>query len=802
MLADIRFALRLFRRAPLATLIALASIALSVSAPAAVFAAVKSVLLDPLPYARPSQLVQARSDYPRMQQQSQGDWVVWNDTIEINRRTRTLGPLGAFANAVFDLAGDAGTVPEAHYGLRMNTDLFPVLGVAPMIGRNLLPGEDRPGHPDVMILSYGLWTRRFHQDRSIVGRTVTANGHACLVIGVMPPEFNFPMRREAAHTPAPYVEFWAAPLRQSKNPNGGLGTVARLRPGVSLDQARADLASISAALEREFPVTNRDRVIGINALRDRALGAAPRNLWMLLAAAALFMLIGCANVANLLLARGLAREREMAIRFAVGAARGRIFRQLTVESCVLAVAGGLCGFALTWAAWSILPAIAPVSIPRLAAARADAGVFEFAVALALLNGLLFGLAPAFRMARSTALRTHASPAGRDRMRSTLVAAEIAVAALIAVTGAQVLSAFLRLIGTDPGFNARGVIASVVLPAPERYPDPDQRAIFFKKILDAARAIPGVESAGTVDALPFSGENHGGSVSPGGLYDPRELIAEVDVAGGQYLQTMGAQLVEGRWFRDDEMNATGDAAIVSTSVARRLWPGAHPIGRRICLFCTPENRGEWKRVIGVVSNMAHIGLDQAEIGNVYLAAGAMEHSVFVVVRTARPADEMEQAVRRAIAAIDPNQPVFLSATMGNLVADSVADRRFLVTLLSVTGCIALLLAAAGVYGVASYSTARRTQEIGIRMAVGAQPRDVFSLIFRQAFPTVAIGLAIGLGAACIVIRLLRGVLFGLGAIGSADLWIAVAAVGLTAALACWIPAVRATRADPLAALRRD
>ena len=809
LLHDVRLALRLLRRAPVPTGIALLSITLSVGATAVVFAAIKSVLIDPLPYARPSELVQLRSEYPRMQPQSHGDWVVWNDAREVARRTRTLESVGVYGNAVFDLAGVSNATPEALYGLRVKANVFPTLGVSPMLGRNILPEEDQPDHADVMILSYGLWMRRFHSDRSVVGRIVTANGHGCLVIGVMPRDFNFPMRRAAAHTPSPYVEFWAAPFKVPANPGAGLGAVARLRAGVSLDQARQDLASISSVLAHDFPATNRDRVLTLNLLRDRTVGAAAKGLWLLMAAAVLFMLIGCANVANLLLACGLARQREMAVRLAVGAGHWRILRQLLTESCVLAAMGGLGGYVLTAAAWKILPALAPVSIPRLAAARADTAVFGFALALAIVNGLLFGIAPALRMGGGkravvwSGFGSRGAASGRhDRLRSSLVAAEVAVSVLLVVIGGQLLANFVRLVTTNPGFQADQIVASVVLPAPERYRTPEQRGLFYHRILNAVRALPGVKSAGTVDALPFSGENHGGFVSSSEASAARPLTAEIDIAGGDYLQSMGVRLIQGRWFREEEMNASNDAAIVNTFVARHLWPGARATGQRICVYCTPENPDNWKRVIGVVSSSRHAALDEPEKGNVYLAAGAMQESVFLVVRTERAKGEIERALRRAIAAIDPNQPVFLSASMSELIADSVADRRFIMTLLAVTGCLALIMSAAGVYGVISYTTSRRTQEIGIRIAMGATPRNVFSLIFRQGLLTVAIGLALGLGAALVCMRPLESRLAGLETGHAAPLWIAACLVTVTAGIACWIPARRATATDPIAALRDE
>jgi len=368
---------------------------------------------------------------------------------------------------------------------------------------------------------------------------------------------------------------------------------------------------------------------------------------------------------------------------------------------------------------------------------------------------------------------------------------------------------LKLAGADPGFQADRILASVVLPAPERYPDPAQRALFYQRILDSVRSLTGVESAGTVDALPFSGENHGGMVSNSeatAAQTGSQLIAEIDVVGGDYLQTMGVLLLEGRWFRDEEMSESSDAVIVSDFTARRLWPAASAVGRRVCVFCTPENPRNWKRVIGVVSGMDHAALNEPAKGNVYLAAGAMRSAVFLVVRTRENSEashkHLEQQIRRAIAAIDPHQPVFLSASMRALVADSVADRKFIATLLGITGWLALLMAAAGVYAVISYTTSRRTPEIGIRVALGATPANVHLLIFRQGFGAVAVGLTVGFCGVLPVMHGLRGFLTGLETRNAIYLWIAILLVTLAAGIACWIPARRAARVDPMRALRQE
>jgi putative ABC transport system permease protein len=818
LLQDIRIALRLLRRAPSLTLIALLSAALSVGATAVVFTAVKAVLLKPLPYYRPSELIQLGTRFANAGP-SHIDWVFWNDTQEIIRRTRTLQSVGVYSNAVFDLRGGFNP-PEALYGLRISASLFPTLGVSPMLGRNILPEEDEFGRPNELILSYGLWKRRFNSDRNIVGKDVNIDGHDCRVIGVMPSGFDFPLRRGAAHTPEPYVEFWA-PMkagrvreldREKPGHESAVGAVGRLRSGVSLAEAQQDLASIGRALAREFPATNRDRTLRAGLLRDRTLGSMRPTLWFLMVAASLFLLIGCANIANLLLARSMAREREISIRIAIGAGKRRIVRQLLTESCVLGLLGGLAGYALTTASWKVLPSLAPVSIPRLATAHVDWTILVFALAVALASGLLFGLAPALRSSRSTtptALRdlgVRGAASGRnDRTRAALVITEVGITVALVLIGSQLLASFISLLRTDPGFQADRLVASVVLPEPERYKTDEQRSGIYRRFVEAVRAIPGVTNVGTVDALPFSGENHGGFVSASRAVptDPKnQSVAEINIVGAEYLQTLGVHLAAGRWFREDDMKDASDATIINDSAAQQLWPGENAIGKQLCVNCTPENPNNWKRVIGVVSSVRHADLDAPPGFNVYLSARAYANAAFLIVRTERPLGEVSKAIQRAIASVDPDQPVLLTTSMESLLADSIADRRFIVSLLVVTGCLALLMALAGIYGVTLYTTSRRTQEIGVRMALGATPARIHALLFRQGFQTVFAGLVIGLISALIVMRTLRGVISGLGTGSITPVWIAGGLVLFTAALACWVPAHRVTTSDPMSALRQD
>lgn len=809
-LRDIRLAFRLFQRAPSFTLIALLSIALSVGAMAVVFTAVKSVLLDPLPYTRQSELVQIRSDYPKFPN-ALSDWMLWRDAQEVASRTRTLASIGFYRTDVFDLLGDNVSPPEALWGLRVSANLFPTLGVQPMLGRNILPEEDQPGRPNEMILSYGLWLRRFHGDREIVGKSVTINGRSCVVIGVMAQGFNFPLREGDIHTPWPYIEFWA-PLKNGTplGPSYSVFAVARRRPGVSLSEAQQDLAAISADLTRDFPTTNQDHTLHMGLLLDRALGSSKNTLWFLLLASTMFLLIGCANVANMLLARGVNRQREIGIRMAVGAGGGRIFRQLLTESSVLAIAGGIAAYLLTVVAWKVLPVIFPVSVPRLSAARADWKILAFSLAVASCNGILFGIAPAFRALRNRAIPSRgwtiytAMSGSRDRLRGVLVAIEMGMAATLVIVGGQLLASFVSLIRTDPGFTANRVLASVIIPDQTRYATPEQRGLLYRRILDVVRTIPGIESAGAIDALPFSGENHGGLIGTAtGAHEADDRVpAEINLVSTGYLETMGVRLIQGEWFRDQDMSRTTDSVIVNDMAARRLWPGRSAIGKPICVYCPPHGPQSWKRVIGVVSTMLHRALDQSPLPSVYMASESLENAAFIVVRSNRPMKDVEKQVREAVASIDANQPVFVSTTMQGLIDDTLADRRFIMGLLAAGGFLALMMAAGGVYGVTSYMTSRRAQEIGVRIALGATRRNVEALVFGQSFFVSLMGLLSGLVLALILIRVLQSVFAGLNSGHLNDLWIEIGVVVLSAALACWLPARRAAKIDPATALRQE
>ena len=602
-LADIRHGFRLLGRAPAVTLISILITAIGVGAATVVYAAVKAVLIEPFPYSHSEALVQIRTDFGAGGNSRQ-DWVSRDDMEDVARENHSFTAVGTYHYALFNLGGDAGSLPEALYGLYVSASLFPTLGVSPMLGRNILSEEAQPGRDHEMILSYGLWVRRFRADPAAVGRIVQVNGHDCRIIGVMPAGFDFPMRlATTVSTPSSHMDFWA-PLAidpsQTHRDVTGYGAVARLRPGISLSQAQQDLAGIAGRLARAYLRTNKDRTLHAGWLRDRTLGFALTGLLLLMAAALVFLMIGCANLANLLLARTLGRDREMAIRTALGAGRRRIVRQLLTESCVLGALGGLAGYALSAIAWSLLPAVTPISIPRLATARADAPVFAFALLISVLTGIAAGLAPAWRAGAMESAGKLCVSGGRaivgtsgNRVRSLLLLSEIAVTVVLVVIGGALTGSFVRLLRTDPGFNKDHVLASIIVASSDRYlHHPEAHALLFRRILSAIRVMPGVESAGAVSPLPFSGDNTGGLVTPtevGVVRPETQQIAEVDQASDGYLETIGVRLLEGRFFREEEVGPAREVAIVNDLAAARLWPGGNAVGGRICIDCKPDGR---------------------------------------------------------------------------------------------------------------------------------------------------------------------------------------------------------------------
>jgi putative ABC transport system permease protein len=816
LLQDLHYGLRMLRKSPAFTAVAVVTLALGIGANTAIFSVVRAVLLPPLPFANPGRLVEIQ-----LRDRKTGEpanWVAYRDVADWRAQNRSFESIGAHRFALLNLT--AAGQPDALYGASVSADLLPLLGVPPLAGRYFLPAEDRPGHDQAIILSYDLWRHRFAGDPAILGRTIRLTGvhtQDYTVVGVMPHGFNFPLNVPSAvnlptHQMAYWIPFGVDPLRQSRDGQRCL-VVGRLKPGVSVAQAQADLDVVATRIERESPQTNTGIGVRVLPFAHYVMGRARPAMLIMLGAVGLLVLIACANIANLLLARAMHRRRETGIRLALGADRRRLVRQWITESLLLAAVGGGAGLLLAAASLRFLIHLAPQDIPRLAETRLDGAVLAFAVGLSLLAGLLFGVLPAWLAAGTDpqealgegGARSTTGP-GRSRARDLLIVGEVAVSVLLTIGAGLLVKSFVRLLNVDPGFHADRVVTAIIVLPPSRYPDLPSNVAFYHKLLDGLRNLPGVESAGAVNGVPLSGNITGTYVTveghPSATVGTSRPSAEVFAASPDYLPTMGIALLAGRELTAHDALSGLQAAVVNDLAAGRFWPHEGPLGKRIGVN---RDKGQevWRQVVGVVKTTHDQSLDLPAQPAVYIPMEqAFEPPQFLAVRTSLPIAGIGARLRQAVAAVDKDQPVFVINAMRDLVDNSVAPRRFAAIMLALFGALALVLAATGIYGVASYSAGRRTREIGLRVALGAQRGDVLRLIVGQGIRLTAIGIALGLAGALAATRALSSLLYGVGATDPAtfvSVPLALAAVGLAA---CYIPARRAAKVDPIAALRRE
>ncbi|HKG95978.1 MAG TPA: ABC transporter permease, partial [Gemmatimonadaceae bacterium] len=722
-----------------------------------------------------------------------------------------------------------GDRPESVRGLRITPDLLRALGVRPQLGRLLLDEEDEPGRDHAVVLGHGLWQRRFAGDPGVVGRTVQVNGEPYTVVGVMPRGFEFPPPFWAAGS-----EMWrplALGPRAAERGGWSLRVFARLEPGASLDRARAEVDAINARVDRELPGAARD--IEVGALKEVVVGDIRPALLVLLGAVGFVLLIACANVAHLLLARAGTRQREMAVRAALGAGRGRIVRQLLTESLLLALLGGGAGLALARWGTAAVVALSAGSIPRAGDVRLDGRVLAFAAALSLLTGVAFGLVPALRGAvvhQGAALREgggRGSTAGgrRTRMRGVLVASEFALALVLLVGAGLMARSFAALRGIDPGFDARNVLTMEVSVAGSPQAAPVRRAAFYQDVLRSLRALPGVESAAAINHIPLGGDVWGLSFAIEGrpLLPAGEMqTATYRVVLPGYFRTMRIPVVRGRDVSESDRVGAPGAIVINEMFASRHWPGEDPIGKRLT-FDDPRRTASpsWLTVVGVVKNVVRgswsapageeVYVPYLQEGN-YLEGpgGHVAYLTFVLradCRAARrgcagAAAALAPAVREAVHAVDRGVPVSRLQTMDEVVAGATAEPRFYLFLFGAFAAVALTLAAVGIYGVMSYAVSRRTQEIGIRMALGAPRGGVLRQVVGQGMAMAGAGAMAGLAGAFALTRLMAGLLYGIRATDAASFAAAALALGAVALAASYLPARRATRIDPVAALRAE
>ena len=806
-LQDIRFAVRSLRKSPALTASVVLTLALCIGATTAIFSVVYAVLFRPLPFADPAEIQLVYTTWKDLTSSfSAGNWA------DVKRQQRSFEYFVPAHGESFNLAG--ADTPENVDGARVGADYFAMLGVRPALGRDFLAEEDAPGRGEVVLLSDGLWRRRFGADPSVVGREVRLDGRPHRVVGVMPATMNYAVFDEELWVPAAF-----SAERLAMHDEHYLTVFGRLQPGVTPARAEAELQGLARWLETTYPKENRDRGIIMAPLMEELVEDYRPRLFVLLAAVGFVLLIACANIANLLLARGAARSREMAIRAAIGAGRGHLIRQALTESLVLAAAGGLLGLLAAYWGVSLLAVYGPADVPRLAQARVDGPVLAFAFGLTVLSGLVFGLAPALRTAGRMpheALkeggRSGSRSGSRDRLRNVLVVGEIAVA-LVLLTGAGLLiRSAIALNGVDPGFDPRGLLAGrVSLPA-AGYETPDQVIRAFERIEERLQAVPGAAAGALVSTAPLEGGGSNGLVPEGRPLDISSAInSQRRLVTPGYFATMRIRLVRGRTFTADDRRGAPLVMVINETLAREAFPGQDPAGKRIaCCEPGPDGSPNWKEVVGVVGDVRAQGLDEAPVPEFYLPmvqapAAAWtwdDRTMTVVVRAQGDPVALMAPLRRAIADLDPALPLYHLGTMHGRVVDSMAQARFSTTLLTAFGAIALILAAIGVYGVISYGVTQRTQEIGIRMALGARHADVLGMVVRHGAALAAIGLAVGLAGALALSRLIGSLLFQVSPTDPPTFATGMVVLTAVAVLAAVLPARRAAQTDPMVALRNE
>ncbi len=803
-LQDARFAVRMLRRNPGFTAVAVLTLGLGIGAGTAVFSVVESVLLRQPPLAAPDRLVMVWLDdhqhgFPR----DEMSYPRFDDT---RRLAASLSGAAAFERQSFVLTG-GGDEPEQLRGLAASASLFSVLGVRAALGRTFVAGEDVAGNDRVVVLAHGLWVRRFGADPAVVGRRLQINSQPCVVIGVMPASFYFPDRQQELWMPlAPDAG------RRAERNAIWLSVVARLRPGVALGQATTELDALNRRLGERYPNTDQRAGTVLVKLRDQAAEPLRRGLLVLAAAVALVLLVACANVAGLQLARAAGRERELAARLALGAGPGRLVRQLLAESLALAALGGALGLLL--AAWGVrgLPALAPAELEPLAGVRLDLGAALFALAAGATAGIAAGVYPALRLLRHGRLaglgqRTAGAAAGSQRLRQVLVAVQLALAVLLLTGSGLLIHGLLRLEGMDTGFRPDHLLAvRVSLPA-ARYARGAARQQFFDRLEQRLGADPRVRAVGAIESLLLGSlPNAAGSFTIAGRPADTAYVAEPltrDAITPGAPRVLGLPLLQGRAFTAADGAAAPPVVIVNAAMARRFWPAGNAVGQRIAYGRRDDPASPWLTIVGVVadSHRAEPG-SRAWLESFQPEAQYPRRSLMVMLRTGGDPLALAAAVRREIHRLDPDQPVAWISTVERLLADRLAPQRFDAALLGLFAAAALLMAAVGLYGVMSYLVTLRTQEIGVRMAIGARRADVLRLIAGRAAALAAAGAAAGTLAALALARWVASLLYGVGPLDPLAFTLAPLLLAAAATAAAWLPAWRATRVDPMSALRRE
>jgi putative ABC transport system permease protein len=801
---DARFGLRMLARNPGFTAVAVTTLALGIGANTAIFSVVNAVLLKPLPYADSSRLVPIWVTEPS----SPGDLFpdTGPDFQDWQAQNHVFEGMSAVTIAGATLTG-AGEPRQLH-GLSVSSNTFQLLGVQPLLGRSFSPDEGSTGHNHVVILGYALWQSAFGGQKNIVGSKITLDGEAYDVVGVMPAEPGFPPvweRRPQFWTPITFD----APKWKTNRGNHWFWVLARMKTGVALQKAAAEMVTISTRLAQQYPQTNTGVIAHVKSLHEQLTGDVSEVLWVLFAAVGFLLLIACVNVANLLLTKSVGRQREIALRLAVGSGARRLVRQLLTESVLLFLLGGVAGLIVGVAALRLLLHAAPIGyIPEVISVRLDFRVFGFTFLVAFLTGALAGLIPALQATRvslSDMLKESGSPvaATHGLSRGLLTAGEIAIALVVLVGAGLATRSLVRLLGVPLGFDPRQVVAARISLPDARYPKENQQKAFFRDLIDRVQALPGVVSAGATSELPLEGGSNGPVVAEGQPVRKdiwSSPLVESCTVTPNYFRTMRIPLLSGRDVAETDTPQKPPVAVINETMARHFWPGQEAVGKR---FKHPDPEAKWITVIGVVGDVREFGLAEAAIPEAYYPqSGNNSSELVLVVRAANDPQGQVPDIRTALHGLDKDLPLYGIQTLPEMVSSSSRQRRFVALLLALFAAVALVLASVGIYGVVSYSVSQRTREIGIRMAFGAQVRTVLGMVLGEGLRLIMAGVAVGLVGAWALSRYLTSILYGVRATDPLTYVLVALLMTAVALFACLVPARRAARVDPMVALRYE